>query len=89
MGFDLQFDAQHQTIYAEFEGKVSKSQLKKIDGVGKVESVNEGWLLESTKDADLRKTIAKYAQENDLLVITLRKEEQSLEEVFKNLTSNK
>lgn len=85
---DLQFDKNLQTIYAEFEGKVSKSMLQKIAGVGKVEKVNEGWLLESVESEDLRKTIAKYAQDNNLLVTTLHKEEKSLEEVFKNLTKN-
>lgn len=85
---DLQLEGSHQTIYAEFEGSVSKNILKKIDGVGKVEKVKDGWLLESKSDADLRKTIAKFAQDNDLLVTTLQKEEKSLEEVFKNLTNN-
>jgi ABC-2 type transport system ATP-binding protein len=85
---DLQVDQKLQTVFAEFEGKVSKSLLKKIDGVGKVEKVGEGWLLESAEDIDLRKAVAKFAQENDILAITLRKEEKSLEEVFKTLTKS-
>ena len=84
----LQFDNNLQTVYAEFDGKVSKNMLHKIAGVGKVEKVNDGWLLESKEAADLKKIIAKYAQENGLLVTTLQKEEKSLEEVFKNLTKN-
>ena len=84
---DLQVDASVQTVYVEFEGSVSKSQLKKIEGVSKVEKVNDGWLLESKSETDLRKAIAKFAQDNDVLTLTLRKEEKSLEEVFKNLTN--
>lgn len=84
---ELQMKSSNKTVYAEFEGSVSKSLLKKIEGVGKVEKVQDGWLLESNTDSDLRKVIAKYAQENDLLVTTLRTEEKSLEEVFKNLTN--
>ena len=83
----LQTDKNHQTVYAEFEGKVSRNMLNKISGVGKVEQVNEGWLLETDNDIDLRKVIAKYAQEHNLLVTTLKREEKSLEEVFKNLTN--
>ncbi len=82
----LQADAQHQTVYAEFENELTKSFLSKIPHVGKVEKVNNGWLLESTDEVDLRKVIAQFAQKNDLLVLTLKTEEKTLEEVFKELT---
>ncbi len=84
---DLQIDTQKQTLYAEFDGKVSRSQLKKINGVSKIEQVGDGWLIESDEDADLRKVVAAFAQANNILVLTLRKEEKSLEEVFKQLTN--
>ena len=84
---DLQLDTQLQTVYVEFEGKVSRNQLKKIASVSKVEQVGDGWLLESKESEDLRKEIAQFAQENNLLTLTLRKEEKSLEEVFKSLTN--
>lgn len=84
---NLQLDIQVQTVYVEFEGEVTKSLLKKVPGVGKIEKVKEGWLLESKGQDDFRKTVARFAQENDLLVMTLRKEEQTLEEVFKKLTN--
>lgn len=83
----LQFNEMLQTVFVEFEGKVSRNMLQKIPGVGKVEQVNDGWLLESKQMDDLRKVIAKYAQDNNLLVTTLKREEKSLEEVFKNLTN--
>jgi ABC-2 type transport system ATP-binding protein len=82
----LQADLSHQTVYAEFDGNISKSTLNKIPHVGKVERVNNGWLLETIDDVDLRKVIAQYAQQNNLLVLTLKTEEKSLEEVFKELT---
>jgi ABC-2 type transport system ATP-binding protein len=84
---DLQFDAQLQTVYVEFDGKITKTMLRKIDGVRKVEAVNDGWLLESVAEDDLRKRVARFAQENNILLVTLKKEEKSLEEVFKNLTN--
>ncbi len=82
----LQVDASHQTVYAEFDGNISRSTLSKIPHVRKIEKVNDGWLLETTADIDLRKEIAKFAQQQNILVLTLKTEEKSLEEVFKDLT---
>ena len=70
----------------EFEGNVSKSLLTKLNHIRKVEKVNDGWLLETTDDVDLRKVIAQFAQQNGFLVLTLKTEERTLEEVFKELT---
>ncbi len=85
---ELQLDEQLQTVYVEFEGKVSRNQLRKINGVSKVEQVgNNGWLLESNETEDLRKEIARFAQDNNVLTLTIKKEEKSLEEVFKSLTN--
>ena len=84
---DIQFDSNIQTIYVELEGDVNKNQLAKITGVSKVEKLKEGWLLESKGTVDLRKAISKFAQDHDLLILTLRKEQESLEEAFKRLTN--
>jgi ABC-2 type transport system ATP-binding protein len=85
----LQIAGGIQTVYVEFEGNVGRNQLQKINSVSKVEKFEDGWLLESKQEVDLRKVIAQFAQQNSLLVLTLRKEEKSLEEVFKSLTSGK
>ena len=81
-------DVDLQTVYVEFDSAVSKNQLKKVAAVQKIEQVGAGWLLETSESIDLRKSIAQFAQENNLLTLTLKKEEQSLEQVFKNLTKN-
>lgn len=82
----LQVNLTHQTVYVEFEGNVSKNLLSKVNHIRKVENVGTGWLLEGTGTEDLRKTIAQFAQLNNLLILTLRTEEKTLEEVFKELT---
>jgi ABC-2 type transport system ATP-binding protein len=82
----LQLDETHQTVYAEFDKEIAKSVLTKIPHVRKVEKVAGGWLLETTDKVDLRKEIATYAQQQNLLVLTLKTEERTLEEVFKELT---
>ena len=82
----LQIRTNSQTVYAEFEGEVSKSILAKIKQVKKVEKIDAGWLIEGNGEEDLRKIIAQFAQQNNILVLTLRVEEKTLEEVFKELT---
>ena len=83
---DLQVSQTVQTVFVEFEGNVTRNQLKKIASVNKVEAFGEGWLLETKEDVDLRKSVAQFAKDNDLLTITLKREQKSLEEVFKQLT---
>lgn len=82
----LQQELEHQTVYVEFDAKVTKSQLTKIPGVSKVEALDNGWLIESVTIADLRKDIAQYAQKENWLILTLKVDQKSLEEVFKELT---
>lgn len=84
---NLQVASDLQVVFAEFEGAVSKALLSKINGVTKVEQItNQTFLIESESVDDLRKTVAQFAQQQQLLVLTLRTEEKSLEEVFKLLT---
>ena len=84
----LQVNYSLQTVYAEFEGAISVKQLRSIPHVNKVQEVKNGWLLESIENVDLRKEIAKFAQQNGILVLTLKTEAKTLEEVFKELTKS-
>ncbi|MGB0933453.1 MAG: gliding motility-associated ABC transporter ATP-binding subunit GldA [Lishizhenia sp.] len=83
----LQQQGEKTVVYVEFEGNVSKNQLQKIEGVSKIETIGNGtFLIASKTNVDLRKSIAQFAQQNNLLTLTIRKEERSLEDVFKALT---
>ncbi|MEO9532315.1 MAG: gliding motility-associated ABC transporter ATP-binding subunit GldA [Crocinitomicaceae bacterium] len=76
-----------QTIFVEFQEYVSKNQLKKVSGLTEAKHIKDNqWLLESS--GDIRANIAKWAQDNFVLVLTMRLEEKSMEEVFKELTKN-
>lgn len=85
---NLQHEENIQVVYVEFDKEITKNQLNKIVGVSKVQALESKntWLIESTSEKDLRKSIAAFAQKNDLLALTIRKEEKTLEEVFKELT---
>ena len=83
----VEFDQEGKVISIEEKPEVSRSQLQKINGAQIVRNIEGNqWLFET--DGDIRAAIAKYAQENGLLTLTMRLEEKSMEEVFKELTKN-
>ncbi|MEN9744010.1 MAG: hypothetical protein RLZZ65_1815 [Bacteroidota bacterium] len=82
----LQQEVAHQTVYVEFDATVSKAQLAKIPGVQQIEALNAGWLLGTSAQEDLRVEVSKFAQQQGWLVLALRIEQKTLEEVFKELT---
>ncbi len=76
-----------QTVLVEFDQKTSRNQLSKIPNIKTVKNVEDNkWIFEG--EGDIRPSIAKYAQQNNLLVLTMGIEEKSMEEVFKELTKN-
>lgn len=82
-----QKSAEHQVVYVEFEKPVSRSQLNKISRVKNCREVAPNtWIIESDSTEDIRPLISRFGVENNNLVLTLRKEQQSLEEVFKKFT---
>jgi ABC-2 type transport system ATP-binding protein len=84
---NLQFETEIQVVFVEFDKEISKNQIAKITGVSKVENIGKNaWLIESKAENDLRIAIASFAQNNNLLTLTIRKEEKTLEEIFKELT---
>lgn len=82
-----QQELQKQIIFVEFSDVSSRNQLRQIEGISSVKNVEGNkWLFES--EGDVRANIAKWAQKNNLLTLTMRLEERSMEEVFKELTKN-
>ena len=80
-------DENAQVISVEFDSIVAKSKLNSIKGVNKVEQISDfKWIIETKSKEDFRKVVAKFAQENGLLVLGMKVEELSLEDVFKKLT---
>jgi ABC-2 type transport system ATP-binding protein len=75
-----------KTVFIEFEGKVTKSQLSRIKDINKVDQKDKGWLLYS-KSVDPRSEISRFSQENNLIILTLQLEQKSLSSVFKDLTN--
>ncbi len=86
----LQRNDKKQVVIVEFdaETKVSDKQLRAIPGVSNVKKLEAAatWLIESQSGTDLRKIISQAALKNSWLVLSMRAEEKSLEQVFKELT---
>jgi ABC-2 type transport system ATP-binding protein len=83
-----QIQGDSQVVYVEFDQVVQRSQLKQIEGVKTVKNITDNqWLFEAKTSKDIRTAIAKYAQSNNVLLLTIRIEELSIEDVFKTLTN--
>jgi ABC-2 type transport system ATP-binding protein len=79
--------AKNQEIIIEFDKTPDLNALGKLSGVGKIERINQTtFLVESAKNSDLRPAIFKFAVDNQLVLLTLKEQQQSLENVFQDLT---
>lgn len=84
---NLQKNTSKQLYTVEFDKAVSKNSLKNIEGVNEVTQINDNtWQISTGIEKDIRKEIFDFAVNNKLAVLTMNKEEQKLEDVFKQLT---
>lgn len=76
-----------QIITVEFDKPIDEKLLKKIVGVENVIVHNNNlFKLYSSSPKDLRSAVSQFAQQQQLLILTLQKEEQKLENIFRELT---
>lgn len=77
-------------ITVEFEGNIDEKKLISIAGVTKMEKIgNNTFQIESDAKTDLRNPLFNFAVNQGASVLTLQKEHQKLEDVFKELTKQK
>jgi len=78
---------QKQIIRVGFDKKISAAELSGIANVTKASLTDqELWLLEAESEEDIRPAVFSFAVQNNLTVLSLQKEENNLEEVFRHLT---
>jgi ABC-2 type transport system ATP-binding protein len=71
----------------EFDKPIQKSALLKLPGVKSVESLSgNSWKVASNMDVDIRPSLFQFAVEQQVSVLTLKREENSLEDIFHQLT---
>lgn len=81
-----QSSAGKSVILVEFNGATTHSALVAIEGV--LDASNHSgntWQITATADKDIRADIFNFAVKNKLAVLTIQKEEQKLEDIFKEL----
>lgn len=74
-------------IKVEFDLEIEEKDLRAIIGVKTVKAVGDKtWILATSKTSDARLAVNQFAKENDTVILTMQREEKSLEDVFKELT---
>lgn len=77
-----------QIIRVEFD---QDPGIKKLSGIARVTTVtrleDNIYLINSESDEDIRPSLFRFAVENGYTVLSLQKQENNLEEVFRHLTS--
>lgn len=80
--------SQGRIISVEFERPIDEALLRNIEGIQELEQPAENrYVLYANRDRQVRSRIFRVAADNDLPLIGLRQEENSLESIFQELTS--
>lgn len=80
----------HIVVSVEFDAPVNKTMLKEISGVIDAEQIKSNlWNVKAIREKDVRPEIFKFAVKNKLTVLSMKEEEQSIEESFHKLTKSK
>lgn len=73
-------------VTVEFNGITTRSALTAIEGVSDAKnSSGNTWQITAIGDKDIRTDLFNFAVKNNLAVLTIHKEEQKLEDIFKEL----
>ena len=85
---DLRNQQKKQIVLTvEFDKEVNVEDLQKIEGVLQVKSSNNNLWIFEIKDDAVRNNIFQFAMQKEIVVLSIQKEAQSLEAVFKKLTT--
>jgi len=76
-----------QVILVEFTIKIDKKLLVAMEGVTNVKNIKDNvWEITTSTTKDIREDIFKFAVKNNIAVLSMKVEENSLEDVFHQLT---
>jgi ABC-2 type transport system ATP-binding protein len=80
---------QQVTYVVEFDQVIQKQDLLKIEGVIAAQGLaDKSWVLQTNTLVDVRKNIFDFAVKNNLVLLSIQKEEEKLEDIFRKLTAN-
>ena len=73
--------------HVEFDNDVQVSKLKQVQGVKQLNQLSPTkFVIDANENTDIRKTLFDWAVANNLAILTIQKDEQSLETIFQELT---
>lgn len=79
--------AQKQSVLVEFDQSPGVESLRKIPGINNLEEINSTtFVAESNGELDLRPELFRFAVSKQLVILTIKEQHQSLENVFQELT---
>ncbi len=85
----LRNQSKSMTIIVDFSGDVNEEVLRQIPGIKKMDRLNaSSFRLESNGGVDLRAEVFRFAADHSLSLRGLKQQENSLEEIFRELTVN-
>lgn len=86
---NLHQQSSSSVVRVQFKEALEQEWLKRLAGVASVNKIDSyTWSIE-TNDADtVRSELKKLERENNLDIVSLQSENQSLEEIFRSLTNN-
>ncbi len=77
-----------QTIIVEFSGDIDPEIFRELTALSGFKEVKPGtWLIETAGNADIREELFNLAVKNNLVILSLHKQDRKLEDVFRELTA--
>src|SRR5688572_21940691 len=84
---NLQKASKASIVRVQFKEALEVEWLKRLGGVASVNKIDtHNWAIETSNPDTVRNELKKLERENNLDIVSLHSENQSLEEVFRNLT---
>lgn len=78
--------ARKQTVFVEFDKAVNPEKLRKIEGLASFETISSTTFIIESEKSDLRPVLFQFAVQNQLILLTMKEQQRSLENVFQDLT---
>lgn len=81
------FENKLSRVFVEYDGNLAPEKINAIEGVESVAHQNNGYLVSVKSGFDVRPSLFRLAVDNNLIILTLSVERESLEDLFHTLTA--
>lgn len=78
--------ARKQTVFIEFDKAVNPEKLKSVKGLASFETISSTTFMIESEKFDIRPVLFQFAVQNQLVLLTMKEQQRSLENVFQDLT---